>query len=327
MTSPLEGLHEFVSIVEAGSISAAARMLGVPRATLSRRLAALEASLGVRLLHRSTRRLVPTPAGDTLYQRGRHVLRDAQDTLTAVRRLDGVPRGVLRVSIPPGMAGTLVQPIFALYLERFPETTLEVEATSRHVDMVAEGIDVALRAGSVHDENLVGRTIWRSTLSIHGTPYYFAQHGYPKTPEDLRHHNCLVGYDRGASPQRRWPLRKGGGVPVSGRLASNELELVINTCLRGGGLALLPTALTRRFIDAHRLERVLEESVGGPTSLTLVYPSREFVDPKVRALIDLVVDGIATTFDDQIAARIAHLHLDNINLDDQQHATRLAEDP
>ena len=208
----LEGLALFVAVVDAGSISAAARALGQPRESLSRRLAAWEDGLGVRLLHRSTRRLVPTRAGETLLARARPLVAAARESLAEVRLLDDVPRGLLRVSVPPGGGAAFLGPPFATFLARWPEVQLEVRALARHVDLVAEGFDVALRAGPVHDPSLIARRLWSADVVGVMAPALAARVGAPATPAALEALPCLLGFG-GGSRDRGTSHRCKGGRP------------------------------------------------------------------------------------------------------------------
>ena len=151
-----ERLREFVAVLEEGGISAASRRLGIPRATLSRRLSTLESELGVRLLHRQTRRLVPTEAGDQLFARARSIVADTEEAWAAIRRLDDTPRGSLRVSTT---FRSNARALFAAFARDCPEVRLEVTSSERHVDLVADGIDVAIRGGEISDPNLIVRKL------------------------------------------------------------------------------------------------------------------------------------------------------------------------
>lgn len=280
------GFEIFVAVVEEGGISAASRRLALSRPTLSRRLASLESELGVRLLHRSTRQVVPTPAGEELYRRARRIIADAREARLAVARLDGVPRGLLRVSVPPG---PLLGPTFDRFLAAWPEVELEVVATVRHVDLVSEGFDVALRAGSLSDPSLIARILWRRRRVVFASADYVAAHGLPSTVSQLSKHVCIRGFDRGEVPQRSWPLRDGGQVAVSGRFTTNDLRFAIDACQNGLGLALMPESMG----DAVGLVPVLPDLVGDSTSLSVVYPSRELLDSKVRAFVSAISADVA----------------------------------
>ena len=283
-----EGFEELVAIVEAGSLTAAARELGLPRPTLSRRLARLEEELGVRLLHRNARRLTLTSQGQALYARARPIVGAAREAEEAVRRLDGVPRGLLRVSLPMGMPPITAQ-WMCDYLERYPEVRLETVASAEHVDLVAEGFDVALRVGPVEEPAWVARTLMTTRLIAVASPAYLSRRGTPTTARELEGHDCLIGFRAGRVPDRVWPLLDGGSVSVSGVWASNDAAVRFHGALRDRGIALVPDRLASPSVEAGALVHVLPAIVGRDERISAVYPDRQFLDPKVRAFVDLLV--------------------------------------
>ena len=287
-----DGFQEFVHIVDEGSISAAARVLGLPRATLSRRLGRLEDRLGVRLLHRNTRRLAPTQAGEELYRRARRLLTEATEAEEAVRRLDGVPRGLLRVTSPPLGGNEQLAVAFRSFLHRYPDVTLELFTTMRHVDLVKEGLDVALRGGTVRDPALVARRLRTTRVMAIASPAYVEARGMPQSVAELVHHNCVCGYDPVTlRPVRAWPLLGGGSVPVRGRIATNDLELAVSIALSGDAIALCPSEVPRILgAEPGALLEVLPDEIGRQGGLSVVYPEREHLDPKVRAFVDHMVE-------------------------------------
>jgi DNA-binding transcriptional LysR family regulator len=288
LAAPL-GLDGYVAIVDAGSIAEAARALGVPRATLSRQLQRLEQELDTRLLHRSTRRLVLTVAGEELYRRGRHIVAETRAAEEAIRHLDGAPRGLLRISTPGmGPGGVLGEPI-AAFLTRFPEVRIEVIATNRHVDLVAEGIDVALRGGVVRDPNLVRRVLLRTDLWAVASPLYLERRGTPVSPEELIDHACLVGFAGTAHPQTTWPLLEGGEVRVQPTHASDDPFLLRTLACHHHGIALTPSTLLLDDVVSGRLIRVLPDHVGQRAGLSIVYAHHEIIPHRVRAFVDHLV--------------------------------------
>ncbi|MEQ1571850.1 MAG: LysR family transcriptional regulator [Myxococcota bacterium] len=282
MNTPLD-LDQYVAIVEAGSISEAARLTGEPRATLSRRLTRLEEQLGVRLAHRSTRHLEPTRAGLELYHRARHIVDEVHAAEQALRRLDDVPRGPLRVSVPNG---PMLAPLFAAFLGEHPGVLPDIVATDRHVDLVREGFDVAIRAGRATDPSLVRRVIAHARVVAVGSPAYLAARGVPRTLADLGEHACIVGYGGGERMVPVWPLLDGGEVRVPGRIGCNELGIAIALAVAGHGLTVAPDALVAGPLAAGQLQLVLPELVGSTSTLALVYPERRLLEPAVRAFVD-----------------------------------------
>jgi DNA-binding transcriptional LysR family regulator len=280
-------LLAFVHTVDARSLSRAAVELGLPRVTVSRRLARLEERLGVRLVRRTTRRLALTDAGEELYRRARVVLGAVREAEAAVRRTDGVVRGLLRVSAPPSGRGGF-NDLFLDFLERYPEVRLEVEFAARHVDLVGSGYDVAIRASSDLDPGLIARSLARIRLLAVASPAYLARAGVPETPADLARHACLVGFADGARPVTHWPLVDGGKVRVEGALASNALELLLDAALRGRGIAFLPELLIQEPLRQGAIVQVLAGAVGAMSQLAVVYAEREFLPPVVRAFVNFV---------------------------------------
>jgi DNA-binding transcriptional LysR family regulator len=277
-------LFEFMSVVDEGSISAAARAIELPRATLSRRLSALEADLGVRLLHRGTRRLVLTPAGEELYGRARRVVADTEAAWAAVRQLDDVPRGPLRISVPDLRAAT--SELFVAFARDYPEVRLEVSASSRHVDLLAEGIDVAVRFGPIDDPSLIARRIGTTRTLAVAAPSYLEARGEPRRAEDLADHDCIVGFGGASTPTHKWPTRDGGTVPINIRFASGGLGLRIDAALQGLGIALLPEDPIAQHLAEGRLRPVLVDIIGAESPANLVFVDREFVPAQVRAFIE-----------------------------------------
>lgn len=288
-----EDFEEFVAIVDHGSVSAAAEAAGLPRATLSRRLARLEERLGVRLLHRTTRRMTLTPAGELLHRKASRLVEAAREAEAEVRRLDGIPRGLLRVSIPPGTAHAMIASWVVEFLRLYPEVHVELIAHSVPVDLATEGIDLALRRGPVTDTSLIACTVNIDASVAVASPEYLTTAGTPQRPEDLERHNCIVGDRAGKLPQLRWPLLGGGFVPVAGTLMTNEMQLSLEAAKRGHGIALVSEYLARDDLDRGLIVRVLSDSVGRRERVNLLYIEREYLDPKVRAFVAFFVERVA----------------------------------
>lgn len=278
----------FVRTVEARSISRAARELGVPRPTVGRRLARLEEKLGVRLLRRTTRTMVLTDAGEALYQRARGVIAAVREAEQSVRRSDDAVRGALRVSAPP-MNLLHFGAMISDFIGRYPDVRLELDLTTRHVDLAAGSYDVAIRAAAQLPPGLIARNLMRSRLVAVASPEYLARHGTPRRVTEMAKHACLVGFAQGEHPSTHWPLVRGGQLRVEALMATNDLGVLHAAALGGRGVALLPLPLVYDDVAAGRLVAVLPERLGGETQLAVVYPEREFVAPAVRAFVDAVV--------------------------------------
>jgi len=291
------GFEEFVAVVDHGSVTGAAENLGLPRPTVSKRLARLEERLGVRLLHRTTRRMKLTAQGELLYQRARRVVTAAHEAEAAVKRLDDVPRGLLRVLIPPRVPETTFTQWLAEFLEAYPDVSLDVVGSDVHVDLVAEGFDVAIRYGAMEDTTLVSRLLVTNSEIAVASPQYLRTHGTPTTAADLAEHNCIVGYKGSNVPDLRWPLLAGGWTPVGGNLMTNHEGLRLEAAKRHLGIAIVIDRRARDQLASGELVTVLPDIVGRRDRACLVYPDREFLDPKVRAFIDFIVSRVAKRHD------------------------------
>ena len=246
-------------------------------------MAALEAELGVRLFHRSTSRLSLTPAGEELSRRARLIVADVDEAWAAVRRMDDVPRGLLRVST----VGDMLDDLLIAYVQDFPEVQVELVDTGRHVGLVDERIDVAVRFGPVTDANLIVRRVNAGIDRIVvASPAYLERNGHPASPDDLADHECICGISSA------WPLRGGGRVAVKGRLGASSGRLLGKAARAGLGLALLPMPLVRDDLGSGDLVPVLREDVGDTMQASIVFTDREYLDAKVRVFIDRAVPAL-----------------------------------
>jgi DNA-binding transcriptional LysR family regulator len=293
-------LLAFSKTVEAKSLSRAAAELGVPRATLSRRLARLEERLGTRLLRRSTRSLRLTDSGESLYRHARIVLDAVANAEASVRQTDQAVRGDLRVSVPP-IAEVPFLDFLCAFAERFPLVRLQVHSASEVVDLRREGYDVAIRAGSEIEPGLMSRTLMRETLLAVASPAYLESHGMPRSRRDLRKHRCLMGFTKGTLPQSHWPVA-GGKLRVEGAIFSNDVGLLARAALRGQGIALLPMTLVHQHIDSGALVPVLPSILNARARLAVVYLEREFLPPPVRAFVDAAVVWAAEFLEPRVPA-------------------------
>lgn len=279
-------------MVEHGSVSKAAEALGAPRPTVSKRLARLEERLGVRLLHRTTRRMSLTAHGERLFEKARRVVRAAEEAEADVQRVDDVPRGLLRVQIPSAVPQATFTGWIAEFLQTFPEVSLDLVGGEQHVDMVSEGFDVALRNGPIGDQSLMSRTLVVNQEIAVASPTYLERRGTPESVADLAGHNCIIGYRGGNVPDSRWPLLTGGSVAVQGDLMTNHVGLRLEAAKRHLGIAMLVDRLVAPELADGSLLRVLPDLIGRRDVARLVYPERRLLEPKVRAFIDFMVSKV-----------------------------------
>ena len=250
--------------------------------------ARLEQRLGVRLLRRTTRTLALTDAGDAFYRHARIVLDAVEQAEASVRKSDTVVRGTLRVATPP-MQDPSFNALVCDFARAYPAVQIHIDASSRYVDLVREGYDVALRAGTALESGLVARTLARTSTVAVATPDYLAAHGTPRNARDLRAHRCLLGFMQAGLPQTHWPKAGGGKISVKGSFVSNDITLLMDAAVRGLGIAVLPTLLVGALLEHGALVRVLPKLIHAESRVTVVYQEKELLPPQVRAFIDVLV--------------------------------------
>ena len=289
MREPLETVEllAFTKAVESKSLSRAAAELGVPRATLSRRLARLEERLGTRLLRRTTRSLTITDAGEALFRHARIALDAVAEAEATIRRSDETVRGNLRVALPPIVNSPLLD-LVAEFAAAHPQVRLQAHLSTRHVDLRRDGYDVALRASGQFEPGLVARTLARFDFIAVASPAYLAAQGKPTSLRDLRGHRCLMGFARGELPETHW-MGAGRKIAVDGAFFSNSPAMLVRAAERGLGIAVVPSLAVQGQLERGELAVVLPGLLRSEGRIAVVYPERELVPPPVRAFVDWVV--------------------------------------
>lgn len=294
----LNDLEVFARVVEKAGFSRAARELGVPASTVSRRVARLEEGLGVRLLQRTTRTMHLTDAGRIYFDRISRALREIESAETSLREVQGSPRGVVRITT---VSEPFVEGILFDFLETHPEVSLEIDKSHARVDLVADGYDLAIRAGVLEESSLVAYKLMNMGPVICASPKYLKKRGTPRTIGDLRDHECVILGT--SSTAATWSLKGTDGqshrVNVSGRLAINGLASAVEGCRRGLGIGLFPESFIAPWVQSGELSVILAESAPAPNGLWIVHPSRTLLAPAVRA----VMDHIKTAFKDGMLYR------------------------
>jgi DNA-binding transcriptional LysR family regulator len=290
MSDALPLFRTFLRVVETGSFSAAAREAGTTQPTISRQIAALEQHLGCLLLQRTTRALALTEDGRAFYEAARQALQAVAEAETSVGRRKGRATGTLRLAVAEVMGRLHLLPRLPRFLERHPDLSVDLVLSDGFTDLVEEGIDLALRVGELHDPALVARRIGLTRRVVVATPGYLARRGVPATPEELRGHDCIL-YSRLATGAA-WSLDGPDGpvrVPVSGRVRVSTTEAVRAAVLGGLGIGMVPVwHFVGREIEEGRLVRLLQAWEPKPQPIHAVWPTRRFVAPKVRAMIDFL---------------------------------------
>lgn len=286
----LAALEAFAKVAETQSFSEAARRLRSSKSAVSRHVAALEADLGARLLHRTTRSLTLTEAGRSYYERASRILADLEEADASVSQLQAAPRGRLRVNAPMSFGFLHLAAALGDFLTRYPEIELDVALTDRFVDLVDEGVDVAVRIGNLSDSSLVARRLAVIRRVVCASPDYLKARGVPQTPDDLKAHDCLINTNMGAG--REWRFAHADGKPwpveVNGRMHSNNGDMLRVAALRGHGFVDLPTFIVGEDLKAGTLVGVLEPYVAQHLTLNAVYPTARHLSPKVRAFVDFL---------------------------------------
>lgn len=297
---PLDDLNDlrfFAAIADHGGFSAAARALGLPKSRLSKRIASLEDRLGVRLLQRTTRRVVVTDVGERFLVHCRAMLEEARAAQDAVDELRSEPRGLVRVSCPISIAQTALAPIVAAFLARHPAVTLRVNATNRRVDVLGEGIDVAIRVRDRLDSDgsLVLRRIGATRGLLVASPALLDRLGRPSLPQELARLPALSMFEHDNA--QTWTLEHADGarvaVEVPARLVCGDFPLLAEAAVAGLGVAMLPDWQCLDALRSGTLEVVLPQWQLPQGVLHFVYPSRRGLLPAVRTFVDHLAAGLA----------------------------------
>lgn len=292
----IEAMHVFTKVVELGSFAAAAERLGLSTSAVSRLVAQLEALLEARLLHRTTRRLSLTDNGRAYYERCVQLLADIAEAEELAGSRDPTPRGTLRLTAPVSFGVSHLAPALAGFLVRHPAVRVDVALSDRQVDLVEEGLDLAIRVGEVGSQTLVARPIGTAHLMIAASPDYLTRRGTPEHPEDLRQHDCLTYAYAGAG--LNWVFRSAAGetvkVPVRGVAHANSGPLLAELAAQGLGLTSAPDFILQPQIDQGRLVEVLKDWRPAPLPVYAVYPTRRHLSAVVRGFVAHLTDYLAT---------------------------------
>ena len=283
----------FLRVLDLGSITAAAHSLDLSVAVASQRLKRLERELGVRLLHRTTRRLHPTPEGVALAERGRVLVEDLESLGAGLREAATEIAGTLRVTLSASFGRQHVSPLLPKFLARHPKLRLSVHLSDQVVDLVSEGFDLAIRIGAMEDSQLVARRIAANRRVLCASPDYLRRRGQLKVPRDLQDHECLLLFGS-SGRQDVWRLHDAQGkempVRVQGRFESNLGELLRDASVAGEGIAIHSLWHVADDLRTGRLQVVLPDFPLATTAISAVMPQRRQVPPRVRAFVDFLVD-------------------------------------
>lgn len=280
----------YVRIVETGSFSAVARELGTIQPTVSKQLTALEEHLGVRLLNRTTRQLSPTEAGRKYYDRCRHILDEVTDLESSLADLQNRTTGLLRVNAPVAFGQLYMLPLVFRFRQKYPGLAVDLTLNDRFVDLVQEGVDVAIRFGDLADSQVVARRVGGVNRVCVASPDYLRERGTPHSPADLSAHNCIT-YNYLFSNEWQFEGPQGPlSVRVKGDFRANSAITIRAAALEGIGIAHMPAVFVQEDVDKGRLTQVLADYGPPPVDIHAVYPSARFLSSKVRLFLDFVRD-------------------------------------
>src|SRR5688572_16279747 len=292
MADPLNEMSVFSRVVAAGSLSAAARDLGVSTAGVSRKLAALEARLGVRLLNRTTRKLALTDEGANYHEACARILAEIEEADAAAAARTVEPEGALKVALPASFGHLHIAPLVPRFAERYPKVRLALSLSDRTVNLVEEGFDLAIRIGELEDSALAARKLAPNRRVVCASPAYLKKHGTPRRPEELLQHNCLPTQDFQMNWEYRDPAGKRGMVRVSGRYACDNWEVLREWALAGLGVALKSTWDVRRHLEDGSLVSLLPGyTFATDVAIYAVYPHRRHLPAKTRAFIEFLAES------------------------------------
>ncbi len=288
----LAGIAVFTEVARLGGFTAAARSLGLSKSTVSKQIARLEDRLDVKLLHRTTRRLSLTEVGQAYYERCRRIIEEAEEAEQAVTNLHAEPRGTLRVNVPMSFGILHVAQALPAFMAQYPELAVDLDLNDRRVDLVEEGFDMAIRIGELSDSSLVARRLAPCRIAVVASPVYWAEHGKPTHPDDLKHHDCLIYTLRNRPAEMRFQGPDGLiTVTSTGRLRANNGNLLLEAAKAGNGVYVCPTFFCGPGLKDGSLEEALVDYPPSETSVYAIWPQSRHLSAKVRAFVDFMLDA------------------------------------
>lgn len=290
MRPPLDDMALFVEVVKARGFRGAAEALGMPNSTVSRRISGLEKVLGLRLLHRTTRRIELTEAGQVYFVRAKRIIEEAQLAHLELGEMLAQPTGVLRASLPVDFAVIYLASILAEFAKAYLGITFDIDLTPRRIDLVAERFDVAIRMGEQEDSPLIARPLALLEPHVYAAPTYLAEMGEPRTPQDLTQHECMDMIRAGA-----WFLQSGeetSVVPVGGRFHLNNVGMIKRMAMLGMGVMLVPQEIVADEINSGQLRRILPEWSGKPIPVYALTETR-LLPAKTQRFIEFLREKLA----------------------------------
>lgn len=288
----------FIKVVQEGSFSRAANKLAMPNSTVSAKVSSLEKRLGITLIHRTTRKLNITPAGQAYFKRCIAGFEEIKAAEAEIASTQGEPQGLLRITAPTELGSSILPGIVSEYAKKYPKARIEVVLTDRRVDLLSENIDLAIRAGDLKDSTLVARRVGTIYFAPFASAKYLQQKGCPTHPKELRHHLCLQFTPIGIDEWKMTSPKGSQNVPVPGRIIMNDMTALKKMAIMGDGITFLPTYFCYTEVKNKQLIRILPDWRSNLTPVHFVYPAQRFVTPKLSAFISLAADLVKRSFED-----------------------------
>jgi len=290
----LTGMIAFVRTAEHQSFVAAGRALGISASAVGKSVAKLEQDLGVRLLHRTTRRVALTEEGALFYERCRRILDDLREAEAMISTAADAPRGRLRVGLPT-IGYRFLLPLIPEFRRRYPGIEIDIDFNDRIANLVDEGLDVVIRSGALSDSSLMSRRLAPFRFVLCASPNYLRARGAPQYPQDLKDHDCLRFRFPGSGRLQAWDLVDGEDSAPTGApspLTCNNMEAILSAAIADMGIAYMPNFLARGALEDGSLQSVLDEFLPEPGYFSILWPSSRHLSPRVRVFVDFVCDEL-----------------------------------
>ncbi|MES2260238.1 MAG: LysR family transcriptional regulator [Pseudomonadota bacterium] len=293
----LQAMEVFVQVVDAGGFTRAADNMQLPKATVSNLIQALETALAVKLLHRTTRQVSVTADGAAYYERCLRILSDVREAEESLSRTKLSPSGRLRVDAPTGLASDILIPSLPDFFQRYPDITLELGCSDRPVDLIEEGVDCAVRGGTLADSALIARRIGALGFVTCAAPSYIALYGMPRHPRELERHRCINYFSSKSGKIYDWDFSRDGErivLPLPGLIALNDSNAYVAAALAGLGVMQSTDFVVQPHIQSGRLVQVLGDWSTDPIPIHVVYPQNRHLSAKVRVFVEWVAELFST---------------------------------
>ena len=290
MSSRWEGIDEFVAVAESGQFTAAAERLGVSSSHVSRAVARLEDRLQTRLLYRSTRKVTLSEAGQTFLQHCQRLQDGREEALRAIGDLTSEPKGLLRMTCAVAYGERFIVPLVTRFMAQYPQLRVDIELSNRTLDLLHDGLDLAIRLGRLQDSRLVATRLAPRQMYLCAAPEYLQRYGRPHSLSELARHNCLIG------SSDLWSFQASGrdsSLRVQGNWRCNSGQAVLEAALRGLGLCQLPDYYVLEHLRSGALVSLLDNQQPPDTAVWALYPQQRHLSPKVRQLVEFLKQGLA----------------------------------